>query len=188
MNIRDRFRTRHATLWRHSLLLAMVPALLLAANDTYAADTVNLMVQGTLRKSACQVKPEDQQITVDMQTINMSALAQGEATPAKQFVVRLQDCGISLTEAKVTISGTGASGNNQQLALDPGSTAQGIAIGFKQGQAMVTELPLNVPSNGQALNTGTGTLYFGAYVQKLPNADLVEGEFQATATLNIEYL
>lgn len=175
---------KRSPLWHRPLLLAM----LLAGHGANAADTVTLNISGTLRKPACQIVPEDQNIDINFQSIILKDLAQGTPTPAKPFMVRLQNCDLQANEAKVTINGTGAAGNSKQLALDPASTAGGIAIGFKQGQAMTADLPLNAQSNGQALNAGNSSLYFGTYVQMLPGATLKEGEFRATATLNIEYL
>lgn len=169
-------------------LSSLVLAMLLVCQAANAADTVTLNISGTLRKPACQIVPEDQSIDISFQTIILKDLALGTPTPPKQFLVRLQNCDLEAGEAKVTIKGTGAAGNSQLLALDGSSTASGIGIGFKQGQAMTSDLPLNAQSNGQALNEGNSTLYFGAYVQKLPSATLTEGEFSATATLNIEYL
>lgn len=171
-------------LWHCPLLLVM----LLTGHGANAEDTVTLNISGTLRKPACQIMPEDQSIDIDFQSIILKDLLQGAPTPAKQFVVRLQKCDLQASEAKVSIHGTGAAGNSKQLALDPTSTAGGIGIGFKQGQAMTSDLPLNTQSNGQALNAGNNSLYFGAYVQMLPGATLKEGAFSATATLNIEYL
>lgn len=172
------------TMWHRLLLLGT----LFICQGGHAADTVTLSISGTLRKPACQIVPEDQNIDINFQSIILKDLAQGVPTPVKPFVVRLQNCDLQVSEAKVTINGTAAAGNSQQLALDGSSTASGIGIGFKQGQTMSAELPLNTQSNGQALNVGNNSLYFGAYIQKLPNATLVEGDFSAAATLNIEYL
>ncbi len=179
---------KRSTPWRRPMWLAMLPGLLFASYSVGAADTLTLNISGTLRKPACQVAPEDQSIDINFQTIILKDLAQGTPTPPKQFLVRLQNCDLQASEAKVTINGAGAAGNSNQLALDGSSTASGVGIGFKQGQAMTADLPLNTQSNGQTLNEGNSTLYFGAYVQKLPGATLTEGEFSATATLNIEYL
>jgi type 1 fimbria pilin len=169
---------------RHIMLLALFIAYL----PVYAADNVTLNISGTLRKPVCQILPEDQSIDINFQTIIMKDLEQGSPTPAKPFVVRLKSCDIQAKEAKVTIKGIGAAGDNNLLALDSASTAKGVGIGFKQGQAMDAELPLNITSDGQALSEGDSRLYFGAYVQKLPSATLMEGTFSAIATLNIEYL
>lgn len=188
MNILHQCSPKGSPRWCPPLWLAMLPGLLLASYSVGAADTVNLNISGTLRKPACQIAPEDQRIDINFQTIILKELAQGSPTPAKQFIVRLQNCDVQASEAKVTINGAAAVGNAKQLALDPSSTAGGIGIGFKQGQAMATDLSLNTQSSGQALNAGNSSLYFGAYIQMLPNATLKEGDFSATATLNIEYL
>lgn len=175
---------KRSTTWRWPLWRAMLPGLLLASYSVGATGEVTLNISGTLRKPACEVAQEDQIIEVDFQTIILKDLAQGP-TPPRQFKVRLQNCDLQTNEAKVTITGTEAPG--KLLALDADSTASGVGIGFKQGQAMTDDLPLNTQSNGQPLNEGNSTLYFGAYVQKLPEAVLTEGAFSATATLHIEY-
>lgn len=176
-------------LWHSTLLLAMLPAVLATSLPVSAADSVELKISGTLRKTTCQLHPDDQTIMVDLQTINSRDLELAP-TPTKEFLVRLQNCDVNAKEAKVTIDGRPASGNSGQLALDGSSAAQGFAIGFKQGKApSMVDLPLGVPSSALPLNSGGDTqLYFGAYAQKLPGSTLTMGSFQATATLKIDYL
>lgn len=189
MKISDNSERKYVVMLPYYFLFAILPGVLALSFPVSAADNVQLTISGTLRKTSCQLHPDDQLITVDLLTINSRDLELAP-TPTKPFKVRLQNCDVNAKEAKVTIDGRPASGNAALLALDGNSIAQGFAIGFKQGQApSMNDLPLGVPSSALPLNGGGSTeLFFGAYAQKLPGATLTMGSFQATATLKIDYL
>ncbi|PTT55686.1 fimbrial protein [Aeromonas sp. HMWF014] len=182
------FGVKLSPLWHRALLLAMLPGVLATSLPASADDNVTLTISGTLRKTSCQLNPQDATIMVDFKTINSRDLELAE-TPVMPFTVRLQQCDISPGEATVTISGTTSAHNTGHLALADSSTAKGFSIGFKVGQVpTMADLLLGVPSAPLALSSGDTTLHFGAYARRELNTQLVEGRFEATATLNINYL
>lgn len=164
------------------LLLAL---LLTASQPVRATPDVALTITGTLRTPPCEL--EDSTLTVVLPDSFTRVLLQGP-TPTHPFTVKLKNCDATSVQAKVTLRGTATTGNGALLALDAGSKAQGVGLGFKQGVAMLDEWPLGQPSKAQPIAAqGQSVLYFGAYVQPLPGANLVPGTFVASATLTIKY-
>lgn len=157
---------------RQGSLRQLLPLLIFSTVFSAGAETLNLTITGTVIESACTLVPEDQNLTVNLQTLNSRALDFAPSA-VEQFQIRLEKCDISiLKSAKVTIKGQGATGKTDQLALDANSEAQGFAIGFKQGEEGTKDLALNAASDAQQLTSGSSQLVFGAYAQKLASATI----------------
>ena len=106
------------------------------------------------------------------------------------IAVRLADCDPSvLSTVSVTFQGTEETELPGLLAIDPASTAKGIAIGIEGDDG--TLLPLSTASPYANLIPGNNDLNFQAFVQATPtamaNKALVVGEFSATATFVLGY-
>lgn len=175
--------TKQKLLWRHPLLLAMLAASLPVSADIFDSADVTLNINGTLRKPACQLAPGDEVIPVDMDTINARDLDNGGQSPAVPFTVNLLDCEADIDSSSVTFTGEQAEGDDTLLAIDASSEAGGFGIGFMLGS---TKVPMGKPLD-HALDEGDNSIEFSAYTKKLPDAELVMGDFTATTGLVIKY-
>lgn len=156
--------------------------MILSTNMVHAV-SIDLKISGTVVSTACNIV--DPSLIVDLQTLHSRDLESGRPHVVP-FQIRLENCDTSLlNSAKVTIRGQGDSKNPALLALDNSSNGKGIAIGFKQGNSGLKDLALNSVSDPQILSQGKSTLEFGAYAEK--TGTITPGEFQAIATLDIEY-
>ncbi|WP_431224780.1 fimbrial protein [Serratia sp. L9] len=138
----------------------------------------------------CTLRPGDEAITLDFDTIIDKYLYLYTRTPSKPFSLHLENCNTAVaTGVKVSFIGTESLPLPGLLALDGASMARGVAIGIETGAGQ--SLPLNVQSSTTPLTPGDMTIAFQAYVQAEPaakaNQGIVRGPFTATATFALEY-
>lgn len=153
----------------------------------------NVRLYGTLISEACVIKPGDETVNVDFETIPDKTFYAGAGrTTSTQFEIRLSDCDITINNSvKVTFSGNEnqAMAGQGFLAISPASQAAGIAIGLENADG--SQLRINQSSNTISLNSGDNALKFSAYVQGEPtaiaNRSITRGNFTATATFLLNY-
>lgn len=162
--------------------------LLLLCNISSAEDNVHF--SGVLVSSPCTLPDADTDIQLDFGSLIVKSLYQYQRSASKPFVIHLQDCNSTvMNTVSVTFQGMQDNELTDLLALDAGSTAQGIAIGIEL--ANKTPLTVNKPSPEIAFYSGNNTLNFNAFVQIKPtalaNRTLVVGSFSAVSTFILNY-
>ena len=162
--------------------------LLLKYNPLYADGNVHL--SGALVSEPCTLPDGSDNIPLNFGTEVDKDLYAHERTDSSAFTIHLADCDPSvLSTVSVTFQGTEETELPGLLAIDPASTAKGIAIGIEGDDG--TLLPLSTASPYANLIPGNNDLNFQAFVQATPtamaNKALVVGEFSATATFVLGY-
>ncbi|ALL40507.1 exotoxin (plasmid) [Serratia marcescens] len=179
---------RHFPLRTVTLLL--VQALIVLPLPTLATGEHNVHLYGALVAEPCVIAPGDEEITLDFGTIIDKYLYLNTRTLGQPFEIRLRECDLTLAKSvRVMFTGKKNSVLPDLLAIDGGSEATGIAIGFEtpSGQPM----PLNTQSDKWLLQERGGAIAMKAYVQGEPQAiagqTIGRGAFSAVAIFNLEY-
>ena len=145
---------------------------------------------GELRKGACTIRPGDEDISMNLGDVVNRYLYLNSRTAGEPFSLHLEGCDLSVVDGvTVTFSGTGSAPLSGLLALDPGSTASGIAIGLESQTGQL--LALNTESPEYPLSPGNSEVALRVYVQGEPDAianrSINLGTFSATATFGLSY-
>jgi len=164
--------------------------LLLAAGHVIAAPEDNMKFSGTLVAEPCVIPAGEENIPLDFGSVIEKYLYANQRSKSQPFTIHLAECDPAVASTvSVTFSGTEDTNLPGFLALDPGSSAAGVAIGLEteSGEA----LPLNQRSAVSELVSGDNFLNWEAYVQGEPDAlsgkSITSGEFMATATFSLDY-
>lgn len=170
--------------------LLLVPMLMAAPLSALAAGDNNLYLHGALVAEPCVIPPGDEEITLDFGTIIDKYLYLNTRTLGQAFEIHLEECDLTLGKTvSVTFTGTENNALPGLLAIDGGSEAKGIAIGFETPSGK--PLPLNTQSGKSLLQDGGNIIALRAYVQGEPLAiadqTIGRGAFSAVATFNLEY-
>ncbi|HHR6038870.1 TPA: fimbrial protein [Providencia alcalifaciens] len=157
---------------------------------TQAAGNNNVYLHGALVAEPCVIPPGDEEITLDFGTIIDKYLYLNTRTLGQAFEIHLEECDLTLGKTvNVTFTGTESSALPGLLAVDGGSEAAGISIGFETLAAK--PLPLNKASDKSWLQAGSNLIALKAYVQGEPlaieNKNIARGRFSAVATFHLEY-
>ena len=158
------------------------------ADKALAAD--NLSFRGNLVAVPCTLRPGDDAVTLDMSRISTQYLYANSRTVGMPFDIYLECCDTSIADSvTTTFSGRPNAALPGLLALDSSSAAKGIALGIETPANV--PLPLNTPSEEQALSEGNNTLAFKAYVigepQALADKKIRSGSFKAVSTFTLDY-
>ncbi|WP_419773129.1 fimbrial protein [Klebsiella aerogenes] len=170
--------------------LLLVQMLIVTPLSALAEGDNNLYLHGALVAEPCVISPGDEEITLDFGTIIDNYLYLNTRTLGQAFEIHLEECGLTLGKAvSVTFSGTENQALPGLLAIDGGSEATGIAIGFETPSAK--PLPINSQSDKSLLQDEGNIISLRAYVQGEPTAmaekTIGRGAFSAVATFNLEY-
>lgn len=168
-----------------------LPALLagmLTVNASQAAENVHF--SGALVAEPCTLPDADTDIHVDFGTIVVKYLYQYQRTKGQSFTLHLEDCDPSVMKTVgVTFKGQADDELTEMLALDPSSSAKGVAVGFSMPDG--SSLAVNKISPITQLSQGKNNLEFFAYVQARPTAvtakTLAVGDFSAISTFVLTY-
>lgn len=157
-------------------------------NSAWADDNVHF--SGVLVAEPCTLPESDTDIKLDFGSVIKKSLYQYQRTKSQPFTIHLEDCDPSLmSTVNVTFGGTEDTELNTMLALDPLSSAKGVAIGFEQSDG--TPLAINTAGMYQQLTQGNNMLIFNAYLQVTPSAmstkTIVSGDFTAVSTFILAY-
>lgn len=169
---------------KNMLISLLVGAAILPA----AAD--NMRLHGALVAEPCTLRPGDESVELDFGTVIDKYLYLNGRTNGKAFQLHLIDCDVSLGKTvRVSFSGTESVVLPGLLALDSGSQAQGVAVGFETPANQ--PLKLNGWSQNSALGNGANIIAMQAYVQAEPKAiadkSIKQGAFSAVATFTLQY-
>ena len=161
---------------------------LLLSLSAHGAD--NMRFHGVLVAEACVIPPGAESIALEFGTVIDRYLYRNKRTRGQSFQIRLTGCDLSLGKSvKVAFSGIESPVLQGLLALNEGSQASGIAIGFETSQGQ--PLPLNKGVVGYPLTAGSNLIELKAYVQGEPtaiaNKSIEKGPFSAVATFSLEY-
>lgn len=171
-----------------TMLFSALLAGMLTMTSALAADNVHF--SGALVAEPCTLPDADTNIQVDFGTVIVKYLYQYQRTKSEPFTIHLEDCDPSVMKTvSVTFEGTADDELTSMLALDPVSTAKGIAIGLAKADG--TSLKLNEAGSYEALSVGNNSLKFNAYVMAKPTAiatnNVVAGSFQALSLFVLNY-
>ncbi|MEP9267631.1 fimbrial protein [Enterobacter asburiae] len=172
-------------------LLTLFPALLagmLTMSAAQAADNVHF--SGALVAEPCTLPDADTDIHVDFGTVIVKYLYQYQRTKSQPFTIHLEDCDPSVMKTvSVMFEGTTDDELTDMLALDPASTAKGVAIGLELPDG--SPLAINKATPHQQLVKGNNSLSLNAYVQAktavITTKTLTAGDFTATANFVLNY-
>lgn len=99
--------------------------------SSIAADTVNINVTGKVVASPCVTTNGDNNIAIDLSTLQASNLATaGAASTPVDFSIDFKDCPAGTSQVTATFSGT-PDPDNDQYYKNAG-TAQGVAVEIKE--------------------------------------------------------
>ncbi|WP_239692852.1 fimbrial protein [Citrobacter sp. 50677481] len=173
---------------KNSVVMALSVAGLLTISNAIAYDgTVNFM--GQILDTACTVDIGSNNILmVDMGSVSKTAFVSvGDEASTTKFTLRLINCPISVTSAKVKFDGLVDAFDNSLLAInpDPGA-ASGVAIRLKTADK--SNLGLN-EVNGYSYplsSTADNHLdFYAAYVAT--SATVMAGPANAVANFTVNY-
>lgn len=144
------------------LLLPFVFVSNLSRADTQIGSW-GITINGTVLPSSCDIDTGKQQKYINLGTFSAGIFSNvGDVSTDTKFNINLSGCGDSIAGAKVTFSGTAASGNTDLLALTDiagtGMMARGVGVEIKDSSGAA--IPLNKPSSKYALSAGDNTLSF----------------------------
>lgn len=161
---------------------------LMLVSQAYAAD--NLSFKGNLVAQACTIRPGDEALEFELREASSHFLYLNTRTASESFFIHLEGCDTSIAgSVTTTFSGNENTELPGLLALDPGSRAEGIAVGLETPASV--PLPLNTESEKQALVDGGNVLGFKAYIkgepQAIANKSIKAGVFTAASTFTLNY-
>lgn len=141
--------------------------------------------EGSIIDAPCSISSDSDGQTVKLGEVSAAALAdEGKSTP-KVFDINLENC-TGATKKSVTATFTGAPGATNEKHLGITGTASGASIGLTDGSGK--DISLNEPSAAHALQDGSNTLEFSAYLQgDGASATVVPGEFQSVSDFTLSY-
>lgn len=182
MNIRQRL---HIKRYCAPLALMLAGAATLAPTEIYAVgEHDNVKFSGILVAEPCTIAPESGDIAVVMGQFNSQYLTDHGRTPSVPFAIRLTGCDGTMSSLTVTFSGTPDTNLTDKLAINPGGTATGIAIGLEESGG--SAIAINSPSAQVPLTAGDMQLQYAAYVVAT-GPQITTGSFGATATFALDY-
>lgn len=160
----------------------------LAFPATAGAAANNFKLHGALVAEPCTL--QEAELKLDFGTVVDKELYRHQRTGSKPIKINLIDCDLSLgNSVRISFGGPASPALPGLLALDAGSAAQGVAIGFEtlQGQP----LPLNDWGSDNRLTAGDNLIVLQAYIQGEPEAlaqrKISLGVFSAIATFTLRY-
>jgi type 1 fimbria pilin len=171
------------------LSLVLSAASFANAAEVGEAGSGTVTFTGSIIDSPCSIDPDTIDQTVNLGQISNVALLEndgkGTSTP-KEFEIRLEKCDISaLAKKTVSLTFTGAEGGTKGM-LGMTGTAKGASIAITDMASHV--LPLGTASDAAALQNGTNTLRFSAYMQgDGASAAIIPGDFKSVANFTLAY-
>lgn len=172
------------------ILIRVIVTLLLAQHSFMADAQDNVHFSGALVSEPCTIPDADSAITLDFDGIIDKFLYTNGRTPSKEFTIHLEDCDTSISDSmSITFQGRAEPELPTMLAMDAGSTVQGIAVGLERADG--SAFPINEQLDKQPLRDGDNLLVFKAYIQATPTSiaakSIEPGNFVATSTFQIAY-
>ncbi|MFZ3620562.1 fimbrial protein [Leclercia barmai] len=177
------------------LLATFVVATIISSQAAAADGTVKF--NGTITDASCQTHigsvTGGSNETVNLGTVPSSSFSGVGSTAAEgagstNVKIYLTECPAGTpTTASLKFDGAYYKGDNSYLALDPASTASGVAILLSNPSG--TALKLGEASEPFTLNVGTGSStelnFKAAYIQR--ESTIVAGTANSSATFTINY-
>lgn len=170
----------------------LIAALLSGFMFVGSVQASGLSMSGSVRLGACTIHPDDEEMDIPLDEMTDRYFYNyPPRTRGIDFHLRLLNCRISVVDGvKIKFSGVQNAKLPGLLALDPSSTASGIAIGIETASG--TPLPLETASSEFPLVAGDNTLAFRVYAHGEPeaiaNQTIGLGTFSATVTFELEYM
>ncbi|WP_336219254.1 fimbrial protein [Citrobacter amalonaticus] len=169
-------------------IFPIVLAGFMALNFAKAEDNVHF--SGALVSEPCTLPDIDTDIHVDFGSVIVKYLYQYQRTKSQPFTIHLEDCDPDVMKTvSVTFEGSADDELVDMLALDPASSAKGVAIGLEDSKG--TPIALNKPGDVYYLDHGSNALKFNAYVQAssiaISKNEIVAGDFSAISTFVLNY-
>lgn len=150
----------------------------------------DMQFSGALVAEPCVIAPGKENIMFDFGTLADKYLYHNPRSPNKPFAIELTGCTPNVGQSvAVTFTGIENAELTGLLAIDPTSTANGVAIGMETVNGV--PLKINSLSNKTRLVNGNNDILLRAYVQAEPSAlnkqNIGYGTFSATASFSLTY-
>ncbi|MFJ3264858.1 fimbrial protein [Serratia liquefaciens] len=175
--------------------IMMATVLALGVSSTAFADQGHGKVTftGSIIDAPCSINPESIDQTVELGQISNVSLKGGGTSTPRNFSIDLENCSFEaddkgvLQKNKVTVTFTGMESVAGNGLLGITGTAKGASVAITDGAGQVIKLGL--PTKPQALQSGSNTLSYAAYMQgdNGENEIISEGDFQAVADFTLAY-
>ncbi|WP_423060437.1 fimbrial protein [Citrobacter portucalensis] len=170
------------------IAMTLSGATILMASNVMAYDGT-VVFNGEILDSACTVDiGSSNTLMVDLGRVSKTAfVSTGDEASTTKFTLRLKDCPVSVTSAKVKFDGAHDSNDSSLLAITQSAgSANGVAIRLKTADSM--SLGLN-QDNGYAYmlsSTADNNLdFYAAYVATL--VPVLPGSANAVANFTVNY-
>lgn len=149
----------------------------------------DMKFSGALVAEPCVIAPGKENIILNVGNLADKYLYHNARSPHKSFVIELTGCTPTVGQSvAITFTGIENAELDGLLAIDPASTASGIAIGMETENGI--PLKINTISNKTRLVNGNNNIPLRAYVQAEPSAlnnNIGYGTFSATARFSLTY-
>lgn len=169
------------------IALIFTAAIIAPSAGAFATDTASIKFTGKIAVAGCTVAVNDKSNneSMDMGTIDMSALSVGESTEEYRFYVDLSGCPSSIGTARARFTGTASSGGNQFFAVN-GNNSANVGLEIKNLDGNIVK-PNSDDNHNVAIGTdGTAKFTYSAQLVKLTNA-VAASDFDVSAGINIIY-
>ncbi|WP_370462530.1 fimbrial protein [Raoultella sp. RIT712] len=179
--------------WRMLLLFIFLPSTWTLANTGNNAKTPGKMhLQGTIIEAACYVDHDDQDLTVEFNSISARDISGSPRNiSAHDFSIHLLGCSLGDSQhpgsifhsASITFYSVSDRQRKDHLSVKTDAGDLSITIFDKYGNP----IQLGVPSPDYALNPGKNTLRFTAHLIS-EDGHISSGEFNANMHFVVNYL
>lgn len=139
--------------------------------------------EGTIVTAPCSISPATRDQTVSMGDVSSEALANKGTSLPVPFEISLDNCAVG-TGKTVSAKFTGASGGTPDM-LGLTGTAKGASLVMTDGAGNAIKLNQSTPV--QALQNGTNTMSFSAYLVG-DNTTVTPGTFNGVTNFTLDYL
>lgn len=143
---------------------------------------------GGLVQEPCILDPNSSDIVIDFGSVINKFLYRYQRTAGIPITLNLQGCDTSTTnKLSITFKATEDAQQAGMMALDPSSTAKGIAIGIEEKGIFIT---IN-KSVERIFHSGDNKMVFDLFLsanrESIKNNELHPGTINASATVELEY-
>lgn len=155
------------------------------AATTLAKGNGSVTFTGSVIDAACSIEPESVDQTVNLGMVSKVALKDKGSSVPQNFEIQLSNCDLEGAKKTVSATFTGTSGATTGM-LGMTGTAKGASIALTDGAGKL--IKLGEATTTQALQTGTNSLQFSAYLQGDGASDgIIPGDFKSVANFTLTY-
>ncbi|MCG3100564.1 fimbrial protein [Enterobacter sp. DRP3] len=170
------------------IVLAMAVGAAFTAGFANAADqgAGSVAFTGSIIDAPCSITSDTANQTVDLGEVANSALKAGQTSTPKTFNIQLEQCDTAtLKSVQALFTGNTDTNDNNLLALS--GSAKGAGIAIEDGSQQLVKFDGKTASSKLALQPGTNTMVFTAYVKSDGASEVVPGDFTSVTNFSLQY-